>query len=254
MSLLRHLACLLLVLALPATAKDPPPLTVFAAASLKESLDAAAADWTRRSGQKVVLSFAASSALAHQIEQGAPAEVFISADNAWMDYLQTRKLVDPRSRFDLVSNRLVLIVPATSSIRTVDLAKPDSVLKALGDGRLAVAETVSVPAGRYAKQSLTKLGLWGVLSSRLAQGENVRAAMVFVARGEAPLGIVYATDAQAESNVRVVARFPEDSHDRIIYPIARVAAADSMRAAGFLAFLRGRQAQAMFRKAGFAKP
>lgn len=256
MSLLRHLACLLLVLALPATAKDPPPapLTVYAAVSLKESMDAVVADWTRRSGQKVVLSFAASSALAHQIEQRAPADVFVSADNDWMDYLQTRRLIDPRSRFDLVSNRLVLIVPADSSIRTINLSKPDSILKALGDEHLAVAETTSVPAGRYAKQLLMKLGLWSALASRLAQGDNVRAAMMFVARGEAPLGIVYETDAQAESNVRVVARFPDDSHHRIIYPVARVAAADSMRATGFLAFLRSPQAQATFRKAGFAKP
>lgn len=236
-----------------ATAADRP-LTVFAAASLKESLDEIAAEWTRRSGQKVVLSFAASSALARQIDQGAPADVFISADMEWMDDLQARQRIDPRSRFDLVSNRLVLIAPAASPLRTVDLAEPGRVLQALGRGRLAVAETGSVPAGRYARQSLTALGLWDALSSRLAQGDNVRAAMAFVARGEAPLGVVYATDAKAEPKVRVVARFAAGSHDRIVYPAARVATADADDVAGFLAFLRGPRARAVFRDAGFVVP
>lgn len=252
---LRRLGFLLLLLAAPALAKAPAPtLTVFAAASLKESLDAVASDWTRRSGQKVVVSFAASSALAHQIEQGAPTDVFISADGEWMDYLQMRKQIDPATRFDLVANRLVLVAPSSSPLRSVVLAKPGSLLEALGDGRLAVAETESVPAGRYARQSLAKLGQWGDVEPRLAQGENVRAAMAFVARGEAPLGIIYATDAQAEPNVRVVARFPDDSHDPIIYPVARVSTSDPARSAGFLSFLRGRHAQATFHKAGFTKP
>ena len=253
---LRRFALLLLLLAAAsAFAKAPPPpgITVFAAASLKESLDAVAADWTRRSGQKVAISFAASSALAHQIEQGAPADVFVSADREWMDYLQQRRQVDPASRFDLVANRLVLVAPASSSTRQVDFAKPATFLAALGDGRLAIAETTSVPAGRYGRQALGKHGLWDALAPRLAQGDNVRAAMAFVARGEAPLGIVYATDAQAEPGVRVVARFPASSHDPIIYPVARVATTDPRRTAGFLAFLRGRQAQATFRRFGFAR-
>jgi molybdate transport system substrate-binding protein len=253
---LRRLACLLLLLALPVAAKPaaPPTVTVFAAASLKESLDRVAADWSRRSGQKVLVSFAASSALAHQIEQGAPADLFISADNEWMDYLQARRQVDPRTRFDLVGNRLVLIVPATSRLRSIDLSGPGPLLAALGQGRLAVAETSSVPAGRYARQSLTRLGWWDAVSTRLAQAENVRAAMAFVALGEAPLGIVYATDAQAEPKVRVVARLPDASHDPIVYPVARVAASDKARTAGLLRFLRSEPAGAIFRKSGFTRP
>lgn len=256
MPLLCRLACLLLLLAVPAAARMPAttPLTVFAAASLKEGLDEVADEWSRRSGQKVLVSFAASSALANQIEQGAPADVFISADTEWMDYLQARRQIDPRTRFDLVANRLVLIAPATSPLRKVDLARQDSVLEALGKGRLAVAETTSVPAGRYARQSLTRLGLWPTLAPRLARADNVRAAMAFVALGEAPLGIVYATDAQAEPKVRVVARFPDGSHDPIVYPVARVTVANAARVSAFLDFLRSRPARAILRKTGFIQP
>lgn len=232
----------------------PPGLTVFAAASMKESLDAVSADWTRRSGQKVVISYAASSALARQIEQGAPADLFVSADEEWMDYLQERKQIDAASRFLLVGNSLVLIAPAGSKLKALKLDRPGELLAALGDGRLACAETASVPAGRYAKQSLEKLGLWTSVSNRLAQGENVRSAMAFVARGEAPLGIVYATDAMAEPKVRVIARFPESSHDPILYPVARISTSESAKSAKFLAFLRGTQARAIFRRAGFRQP
>ena len=254
MTTLRCFLCLLL-LALPADGRgEPRALTVFAAASLKESLDAAAEDWTRLSGQPVVVSFAASSALARQIEQGAPADVFISADAEWMDYLQRRQQIDPTTRFDLAANRLVLIAPATSSLAAVELTDREAVLRALGEGRLAVAETASVPAGRYARQSLETLGLWEALEPRLAQGENVRAAMAFVARGEAPLGIVYATDALAEPGVRVIARFPADSHGRIIYPAARVARPDADHARGFLGYLRGARAADILDKAGFSPP
>ncbi|HMB56461.1 MAG TPA: molybdate ABC transporter substrate-binding protein [Arenimonas sp.] len=256
----RHCFLLLLGLALPALAfaktpaASPPQITVFAAASLKESLDAVAAEWTRRSQQKVVVSYAASSALAKQIEQGAPADIFISADGEWMDYLATRAQIDVGSRFNLVGNRLVLIAPADSTQRAVALDASGALLKALGDGRLAVAETGSVPAGRYAKQALTKLALWDGVSAHLAQGENVRAAMAYVARGEAPLGIVYATDAQAEAKVRVVATFPENSHDAIIYPAARVSRADAAATKGFLAFLKSAAAKAIFKRAGFSRP
>ncbi|WP_290886850.1 molybdate ABC transporter substrate-binding protein [Arenimonas sp.] len=255
MTVLRCFLCLLLLVALPADGRgEPRALTVFAAASLKESLDAAAEDWTRLSGQPVVVSFAASSALARQIEQGAPADVFISADAEWMDYLQRRQQIDPSTRFDLAANRLVLIAPATSSLAAVALTDREAVLRALGDGRLAVAETASVPAGRYARQSLETLGLWEALEPRLAQGENVRAAMAFVARGEAPIGIVYATDAQAEKGVRAIARFPADGHGRIIYPAARVARSDADHARGFLGYLRGDRAAEILRKAGFSPP
>ncbi len=246
---------ILLLLALPALAHSaqPRPITVFAAASLKESLDEAAAAWTRRSGQKVSISYAASSALAKQIEQDAPADVFISADGEWMDYLQQRKLIDASTRANLVGNRLVVIAPAASALRRLPL-KPDALRRALGDGRLAIAETTSVPAGRYGKQAFTALGLWGTVSGQLAQADNVRAAMAFVSRGEAPLGIVYATDAQAEPKVRVVASIPAGAHDVIVYPVARLAKTPPAVAKGFLAFLRGNEAKAIFKRAGFLPP
>lgn len=252
MTFLARLSILLMLLALPALAHaaQPRPITVFAAASLKESLDEAAAAWTKRSGQKVSISYAGSSALAKQIEQGAPADVFISADGEWMDYLQQRKLIDVDTRTNLVGNRLVVIAPADSPLQTLSL-KPAAVRQALGNGRLAMAETTSVPAGRYGRQALTTLGLWDAVSGRLAQADNVRAAMTFVSRGEAPLGIVYATDAQAEPKVRVVAAIPGRTHDAIVYPLARVAKTPPAATKGFLAFLRGEEAKAIFKRAGF---
>lgn len=252
MTILSRLSSLLLLLAMPVMAQsaEPRTITVFAAASLKESLDEAAAAWTKRSGQKVSISYAGSSALAQQIEQGAPADVFISADGEWMDYLQQRKLIDAGTRANLVGNRLVVIAPADSALRTLAL-KPAALRQALGDGRLAMAETASVPAGRYGKQALTALGLWESVSGQLAQADNVRAAMAFVSRGEAPLGIVYATDAQAEPKVRVVAAIPAGSHDTIVYPVARLARTPPAATKGFLAFLRGDHAKAIFKRAGF---
>ena len=229
----------------------PPRITVFAAASLKESLDAVSRQWEKKSGQKVLVSYAASSALAKQIEQGAPADIFISADGEWMDYLQSLNKIDADTRFNLVGNRLVLIVPAASKQASISLKKPDAFLKTLGDGRLAVAETGSVPAGRYAKQSLIKMKAWDDVSGRLAQAENVRAAMAFVARGESPLGIVYATDAIAEPKVRVVAAFADASHDAIIYPVARVATTNAESTGGFMKFLRSSETQVIFKRAGF---
>jgi molybdate transport system substrate-binding protein len=227
------------------------PLTVFAAASLQESLDAVAKAWEARGGRHVVLSYAASSTLARQIEQGAQADVFVSADDVWMDYLRDRKQIEPASRFVLVRNALVLIAPIHSRVRAVDLGSPPAVLAALGTGRLAVAETASVPAGRYARQALQKLKLWPALSARLAQADNVRAALEYVARDETPLGIVYLTDARAEPRVRVVATFPDTTHAPIVYPAARTLTANAKDAADFLAFLRAPQAVAIFRRAGF---
>lgn len=228
-----------------------PKITVFAAASMKESLDAVAAEWKKKTTQEVVVSYAASSALAKQIEQGAPADIYISADADWMDYLQKAGKIDVKTRFDLAGNRLVLIAPASSKQAVVSLKNPDAFRQALGDGRLAIAETGSVPAGRYAKQALTKLNLWDSVSGKLAQGENVRAAMAFVARGESPLGIVYSTDADAEPKVRVLAVFADDSHDAIVYPVAKVASADMASASGFLAFLKSKEAKAIFKRSGF---
>ncbi len=228
------------------------PLTVFAAASLRESLDKVAHAWEAQGHGKVVLAYAASSALARQIEQGAPADVFVSADNEWMDYLQDKKLVEPASRFVLVRNTLVVIAPAASPLRSLDLGRRDAVLAALGSGRFAVAETSSVPAGRYAKQALEKLDLWNALAPHLAQGENVRAALEYVARGDTPLGIVYLTDARAEPRVKVLATFAPKTHAPILFSAARTKAAiDPRDAAAFLEFLRGKQASETFRGAGF---
>lgn len=235
-------------------ANSSQQINVFAASSLKESMDAITAEWTKKSGQKVVVSYAASSALAKQIVQGAPADVFVSADGEWMDYLQQRNKIATKTRFNLVGNRLVLIVPANSKLSSISLNKPDALLKVLGDGRLAVAETGSVPAGRYAKQSLIGMKAWDSVSARLAQGENVRAAMAFVARGESPLGIVYATDAGAEPKVRVIATFADNSHDAIVYPAAAVATANPDSAKAFLKFMQGSQAKTIFKRAGFTLP
>lgn len=228
-----------------------PEITVLAAASLQGSLDKVSAAWMRASGQSVRISYASSAALARQIEQGIPADLFISADAQWMDYLQDRKLIDSASRVDLLGNRLVLVAPASSPLRKVALTRA-GLDAALGKARLAMAETASVPAGRYGKQSLVALGLWQGVSGRLAEGDSVRAALNFVARGEAPLGIVYATDARAEPKVRVVAEFPERTHAKIVYPAARiVSSADPNRSAGFLRFLKGALAQTLFKADGF---
>lgn len=251
------LLMLLLALALPCAASEPAPdrVTVFAAASLKESLDEAGKAWTRRSGQQLRVSYAASSALARQIEQGAPADVFISADGEWMDYLEQRDLLVEASRFDLVGNRLVLVVPSGSTQGPLSPRSTDQLLAALGDGgRLAVAETTAVPAGRYARAALERTGGWERLTPRLAQAENVRAALAFVARGEAPLGIVYATDAQAEPKVRVVATFDAADHPAIVYPAAALRPGHVARAEGLLAFLRGEEARAIFVRYGFTTP
>jgi molybdate transport system substrate-binding protein len=228
------------------------PLTVFAAASLKESLDAAAKGWEAEGHGKVVVSYAASSALAKQIEQGAPADVFVSADAEWMDYLQERKLVDPASRFILVRNSLVLVAPANSKLKSLDPSRRGALMAALDGERLAVAETSSVPAGKYARQSLEKLGVWDAVMAHLAQGENVRAALEFVARGDTPLGIVYLTDARAEPRVKIVGRFADKTHAPIVYPAAiTTASADPKTAAAFLQYLRGPRASAIFRRVGF---
>ena len=246
----RIIGLLLLLCCVAASAADQP-LTVFAAASLRESLDSVEHAWEAAGHGKIAVSYAASSALAMQIEQGAPADVFISADNDSMDYLQDRKLIEPASRFVLVRNALVLVAPATSTLQSIDLGRRDRFLAALGQGRLAVAETSSVPAGKYAKQALSKLGLWDAVSTHLAQGENVRATLEFVARGDTPLGVVYLTDARAEPRVKVLATFAEPTHQKILYPAARTTAADPKAAAEFLAFLRDKQAVAIFRAAGF---
>jgi molybdate transport system substrate-binding protein len=225
-------------------------LVVFAAASLTDSLQQATDEYTAASGNKVKLSFAASSALAKQIQNGAGADVFLAADQEWMDYLAAKDLIRQNSRQNLLGNRLVLIAPADSKV-ALRLGPGAKLLDALGaQGRLATGEPSTVPAGKYAQAALTSLGIWAQLEPRLARAENVRAALSYVARGEAPLGIVYATDAAVEPKVRIVDTFAEATHPAITYPMAATKAA-SAAAAGYLKFLQGPAAAAIFSKAGF---
>lgn len=243
----------LLCAALPACAA--PALTVFAAASLKETFDEAAALYTRDHGIRVRMSYGASSALARQIQLSAPADVFVSADRDWMDALASRRLVDPRTRRDVAGNAMVLVAPTSSHVPAVALRRGVDLRAVLGhDGRIALALTASVPAGRYGKAALQSLGAWPGLRPRVVEAENVRAALQLVARGEAALGIVYASDALAEPRVRVVARFAHTLHPRIVYPAARVQASTHPHAEAFVAWLATPAAQAIFRRHGFLTP
>jgi len=236
-----------------AVAPQPAPaLTVFAAASLKESMDAAANAFQQQTGQPVQVSYAGSSALARQIEQRAPADVFVSADTEWMDWLQERDLIDPATRADLLGNTLVLVAPADGDAQPLALATGTDLLPLLGeDGRLALALTDSVPAGKYAKAAFESLGLWTALQPRVAESENVRAALLLVARGEAPLGVVYGSDAQAEPRVKVLATFPVDAHPEIVYPVAKVRASAHPQAGEFVQWLDSPEAGEIFRGHGF---
>jgi molybdate transport system substrate-binding protein len=225
------------------------PVIVFAAASLKNALDEAAAAWQKETGQGIKMSYAASSTLAKQMEQDAPAQIFISADEDWMDYAAAKGLLKPGTRFDFLGNKLVLIAPEDSQT-VLDLKPGADIATALGGGRLAMGNPDSVPAGKYGKAALDKLGIWDSVSGSLAQAESVRAALLLVSRGEAPLGIVYATDAASEPKVRIVAAFPADSHPRIVYPIALTAKAGPA-AAAFLDYLKSAKAAPFFKAQGF---
>jgi molybdate transport system substrate-binding protein len=228
------LACAAALTALPARGAD---LMVFAAASLKEALDEQVGRFESAGRDRVRVAYASSSSLARQIEHGAPADVFISADTDWMDYLAGRKLIDPKSRVNLLSNGLVLIAPAGSAVR-VDIGRGFPLSRLLGTERLAIADPDYVPAGKYARAALESLGVWSSVADRTARAENVRAALALVARGEASLGIVYRSDALAEKRVRAVAGFPASSHPPIVYPAALIAAGKASLGAEFLAFLR----------------
>jgi len=227
-------------------------ITVFAAASLKNALDDANAEFTKATGIKVTNSYAASPVLARQIEQGAPADIFISADLRWMDYLADRKLVKPDSRVNLLGNKLVLIAPADSKIGNVPIGQGFDIARLAGDGRIAVADVKAVPAGLYAKAALERLGAWSAAEPKLAQAENVRATLALVARGEALLGIVYETDAKIEPKVKTFGVFPENSYPPITYPIAATAATINPAATRYLDFLRTATAKAIFEKYGFS--
>lgn len=249
------LSCLCALAAPPRAAAGPQAeeraITVFAAASLTDVLGELAATFTKSTGTAVTLAVGASSALARQIEAGARVDVFVSADEQWMDYLAARRLIEPASRRDIAGNSLVLIAPAES---TVSLAiEPGFALRAaLGEGRIAVADPAAVPAGRYAQAALRHLGVWNSVAHRLANADNVRAALAFVARGEAPLGIVYATDARIEKRVRIVGVFPAASHPPITYPAAVPAGAQAGGGA-FVDFLASPAGQAVFARYGFTE-
>src|SRR6185295_2222944 len=199
--------------------------------------------------KKAIISYASSPALAKQIEQGAPAQMFISADLDWMDYLASKNLIKADTRSNLLGNRIVLIAPKDKA-QSVEIKPGFDLAKILGDGRLSMANVESVPAGKYGKTSLEKLGVWGSVADKIAQAENVRAALLLVSRGEAPAGIVYQTDAAADPNVKIIGVFPEDSHPPIIYPAALTQKADDA-SAGFLAFLKSAKARKYFEKQGF---
>jgi molybdate transport system substrate-binding protein len=226
-------------------------ITVFAAASLKNALDDANAAFTKATGVKVVASYEASSALAKQIEQGAPADIFISADLRWMDYVAEHKLIKPDTRVNLLGNKLVLIAPKDSKLDHVTIASGFDIAKLAGDGRIAVADVKAVPAGLYAKAALEKLGAWTAAEPKLAQAGNVRATLAFVARGETPVGIVYETDARIESKVKIIGTFPDDSYPLVTYPIA-ITANGNAAAARYLSFLATPAAKANFERYGFS--
>ena len=244
----RLIAALLLcaLTGLPAVAQGR--LTVFAAASMKNALDDVDAAFTHTTGIQVTASYAATPALAKQIEAGAPADIFLSADKEWMDY--THKLVDPATRFDLLGNRLVLIAPAASRLDHIQIEPSMNLASFAGDSRIVTGDVSAVPVGRYAKATLLALGCWENVQPKLLMTENVRAALIFVARREAALGIVYETDAKVEPQVKVVARFPDGFSAPIVYPVAATAHA-SPQAARYLEFLRGVQARVIFEKYGF---
>lgn len=228
------------------------PVLVFAAASLKESLTAIAADFEKETGKVVRISFAASGPLARQIEAGAPADLFVSADLKWMTYVSDKGLTAKETEKPLLGNTLVLVAPADSDKAPITLAPGFDLAALLGDGHLAIGEMTTVPAGTYGKAALEKLGLFDRVKDRLAQAESVRAALTLVARGEAPLGIVYATDAAADPKVKVLATFPADSYPAIVYPVAILKDSINPAAKDFLAYLEGAAAAAAFTKAGFS--
>jgi molybdate transport system substrate-binding protein len=231
----------------PARAAD---IVVFAAASLKNALDDAAHGFEQAGGAPVKISYAASPQLAKQIENGAPADIFISADLDWMDYLQKRNLIQPATRKNLLGNRLVLVAPVDSKVK-IDIAPGFDLVGLLNGGRLAMADPDSVPAGKYGKAALEKLGVWQAVQPHVAGAENVRAALLYVDRRETPLGIVYATDAAADPGVRIVGVFPENTHPAIIYPVALTAASKNPDAVKLLAFLESPAAKPAFEKQGF---
>ena len=233
----------------PAAAEEKT-ITVFAAASMKNALDDINAAFTAKTGVKISASYAASSTLAKQIEQGAPADIFMSADTDWMDYAVGRKTINEATRINLLGNSIVLIAPKDSRSGNVAIGPGFDLAKLAGSGRIATGDVRAVPVGKYAKAALQKLGAWQAAEAKFAMAESVRSALTLVARGEAALGIVYSTDAKVEPEVKIIGIFPADSHPPIVYPVAATASARE-EAASYLAFLRSRAARAVFEDYGF---
>jgi molybdate transport system substrate-binding protein len=224
-------------------------VVVFAAASLKNALDEIAAQWEKQTGNQVKISYASSSTLAKQLEQEAPAQIFMSADLDWMNYVESKNLIKPGSRINLLGNRIVLVAPADSKI-SADIKPGFDLAKLLGDGRLAMGSVNAVPAGKYGKAALEKLGVWPSVANKIAEAESVRAALLLVSRGEAPLGIVYQTDAASDPGVKIVGTFPADSHPPIIYPVALTTKANAT-GASLLGHIESDKAKPVFEAQGF---
>lgn len=239
----------LVVAFLPCACASAADVTVFAAASLNAAFDAVAREYELASGDRIVAAYAGSNALARQIENGAPAHLFISADADWVDYVEQKGLARPGTRLNMLSNELVLVAPADSKVR-LKLSPGVDIAFALGTRRIALADPDVVPAGKYAKAAFMKLGVWGGLRTRVAATDNVRGALALVARGEAPLGVVYRTDAIAEKSVRIVDIFPRDTYPAILYPMVRLKR-ESPAADRFASWLQGREARAVFERFGF---
>jgi molybdate transport system substrate-binding protein len=235
---------------LVATEGQDRHLLVFAAASLKDALDDANAQYERDSGRKILISYQASSSLAKEVENGAPADIFLSADLGWMDYLEERQLVKPESRFDLLGNKLVLIAPIYSRIN-LTISPKFPLAQALGNDHMAMADPALVPAGKYGKAALETLGVWSSVMNKITPARNVRAALALVSRGEAPIGIVYQTDAAADKRVKILGVFPESTHPPIIYPIAITATSINPGSTAYLNFLKSPMARRAFEKQGF---
>lgn len=247
---LATLALCAIAVAQPAAAIET--LSVFAAASLRNALDDANRAFRKISGVKIIASYAASSALAKQIEQGAPTDVYVSANIKWMDYLSEKNLIDAPTRVNLLGNALVLIAPTSSKLDHIAIGKGFDIAKLAGDGRIAIANVKAVPAGLYAKAALENLGAWQAAEPKLAMAENVRATLAYVARSETPLGIVYATDAKVEPKVKTIGVFPQDSHPPVTYPVAATADSKNPYVKRYLSFLRSSAAKAIFEKYGFS--
>lgn len=249
---IRYFCLMLLAVAAvqPSQAQDGRPVVFFAAASLQSALNAVAAKWKAETGKQVTFSYAASSALAKQIEAGAPADLFASADLEWMDWAAQRKLIIPESRKSLLGNALVLIAGNEDPV-SLKIEPGFGLAKAIGSSRLATGNPAAVPAGKYARQALTHLGVWEQVEPLVAGTDNVRAALALVARGEAKFGIVYASDARSEPKVRVVDTFPAASHPPVVYPFAQVAGSTNADGAAFLSYLSSAAATAIFQAEGF---